>query len=162
MLCLQTIFVCGGKRDILRISDGWQIHCTSSYTFLINWLERFPQHKIRDFYITGESYGGHYVPQLTYTILLNNKNTQNTIINRKGIAVSTSLNYWVPICALTSIISFLNDLGINLIGIYLYYNTITDSEWMDWWCHCVYTKTCRLMHWTRTKPTKEFSLTVSL
>ncbi|KAK6144128.1 hypothetical protein DH2020_020948 [Rehmannia glutinosa] len=57
-----------------------------AYTFLVNWLERFPQYKARDFYITGESYAGHYVPQLAYTILLNNKNTNQTVINLKGIA----------------------------------------------------------------------------
>lgn len=59
-----------------------------SYTFLINWLERFPQYKTRDFFITGESYAGHYVPQLAYTILSNNKITNQTVINLKGIAVS--------------------------------------------------------------------------
>lgn len=59
-----------------------------SYTFLVNWLERFPQYKSRDFYITGESYAGHYVPQLAYTILSNN-NTTNQTINLKGIAVSS-------------------------------------------------------------------------
>lgn len=37
--------------------------------FLINWMERFPEYKHRDFYITGESYAGHYVPQLAQLIL---------------------------------------------------------------------------------------------
>ncbi|PPS04807.1 hypothetical protein GOBAR_AA15855 [Gossypium barbadense] len=32
-----------------------------AYAFLVNWLERFPQYKTRDLYITGESYAGHYV-----------------------------------------------------------------------------------------------------
>lgn len=63
-----------------------------SYTFLINWLERFPQYKNRDFYITGESYAGHYVPQLAQKILQNNKITNQTVINLRGIAVSPSLN----------------------------------------------------------------------
>ncbi|KAF8405073.1 hypothetical protein HHK36_009970 [Tetracentron sinense] len=62
-----------------------------AYTFLVNWLERFPQYKTRDFFITGESYAGHYVPQLAYTILLNNKNTNQTYINLKGIAIGNAL-----------------------------------------------------------------------
>ncbi|KAF7138715.1 hypothetical protein RHSIM_Rhsim07G0231300 [Rhododendron simsii] len=49
--------------------------------------ERFPRYKSRDFYITGESYAGHYVPQLAYTILSNNKITNQTVINLKGIAI---------------------------------------------------------------------------
>ncbi|KAJ0533281.1 putative carboxypeptidase D [Helianthus annuus] len=63
-----------------------------AYVFLVNWLERFPQYKTRDFYITGESYAGHYVPQLAYAILLNNKKTNQTIINIKGIAIG---NAWI-------------------------------------------------------------------
>nr|XP_043630085.1 serine carboxypeptidase 1-like [Erigeron canadensis] len=62
-----------------------------SYTFLVNWLERFPQYKNRDFYITGESYAGHYVPQLAYTILVNNKITNQTIIKMKGIAIGNAV-----------------------------------------------------------------------
>ncbi|KAM1134060.1 hypothetical protein ACFX19_043942 [Malus domestica] len=63
-----------------------------SYKFLVNWLERFPQYKTRDFFITGESYAGHYVPQLASTILLNNKVTNQTKINLKGIAIG---NAWI-------------------------------------------------------------------
>ncbi|KAH1189679.1 Serine carboxypeptidase II-3 [Glycine max] len=62
-----------------------------AYVFLINWLERFPEYKTRDFYITGESYAGHYVPQLAYTILVNNKFSQQNI-NLKGIAIG---NAWI-------------------------------------------------------------------
>nr|XP_043628530.1 serine carboxypeptidase 1-like [Erigeron canadensis] len=62
-----------------------------AYTFLVNWLERFPQYKNRDFYITGESYAGHYVPQLAYTIVSYNKITNQTIINIKGIAIGNAL-----------------------------------------------------------------------
>ncbi|KAK9073964.1 hypothetical protein SSX86_006558 [Deinandra increscens subsp. villosa] len=63
-----------------------------AYVFLVNWLERFPQYKTRDFYISGESYAGHYVPQLAYTIILNNKKTNQTIVNIKGIAIG---NAWI-------------------------------------------------------------------
>jgi serine carboxypeptidase-like clade 2 len=40
------------------------------YTFLLNWLERFPEYKGGDFFITDESYDGHYVPQLATVIAL--------------------------------------------------------------------------------------------
>ncbi|KAH7523589.1 hypothetical protein FEM48_Zijuj06G0027900 [Ziziphus jujuba var. spinosa] len=63
-----------------------------SYTFLVNWLERFPQYKTRDLFLTGESYAGHYVPQLAYTILSKNQNKNQTKINLKGIAIG---NAWV-------------------------------------------------------------------
>lgn len=61
-----------------------------SYTFLINWLERFPQYKSRDFYITGESYAGHYAPQLALSILENNKISKNTVINLRGVAIGNA------------------------------------------------------------------------
>ncbi|KAL7585867.1 hypothetical protein Lser_V15G45801 [Lactuca serriola] len=61
-----------------------------SYTFLVNWLERFPEYKSRDFYITGESYAGHYIPQLAQLIVQNNKITNQTVINLKGIALGNA------------------------------------------------------------------------
>ncbi|GKC22278.1 serine carboxypeptidase II-2, partial [Tanacetum coccineum] len=44
------------------------LHCVAAedlLQFVLNWLERFPQYKGRDFYMKGESYAGHYVPQLS-------------------------------------------------------------------------------------------------
>ncbi|PWA44485.1 Peptidase S10, serine carboxypeptidase [Artemisia annua] len=63
-----------------------------SYTFLLNWFERFPQYKNRSFFITGESYAGHYVPQLASLILSENEKTNQTIINLTGIAIG---NAWI-------------------------------------------------------------------
>ncbi|KAK7312108.1 hypothetical protein VNO77_35706 [Canavalia gladiata] len=62
-----------------------------NYLFLVNWLERFPEYKNRDFYISGESYAGHYVPQLAHTILYHNKKANKTIINLKGILIGNAV-----------------------------------------------------------------------
>jgi serine carboxypeptidase-like clade 2 len=76
-----------------RTSDynntGDRSTAADAYTFLINWLERFPEYKGRRFFITGESYGGHYIPQLANTILSNNKIMNTTMVNLKGVAVSS-------------------------------------------------------------------------
>lgn len=67
---------------------GDEATAEDNYVFLLNWLERFPEYKDREFYISGESYAGHYVPQLAHTILYYNKMTNKTKINLKGILVS--------------------------------------------------------------------------
>ena len=67
---------------------------SDNYVFLLNWLERFPEYKNRDFYISGESYAGHYVPQLARTILHHNKKANKTLVNLKGIIVSLSLYHF--------------------------------------------------------------------
>ncbi|CAD6236077.1 unnamed protein product [Miscanthus lutarioriparius] len=62
-----------------------------AYAFLVNWLERFPQYKHREFYIAGESYAGHYVPQLAQLIYEKNKSIQNPTINFKGFMVGNAV-----------------------------------------------------------------------
>ncbi|KAJ6772941.1 CARBOXYPEPTIDASE [Salix koriyanagi] len=60
-------------------------------TFLVNWFERFPQYKFRDFYIAGESYAGHYVPQLSQIVYQKNKGIKNPVINFKGFLVGNAV-----------------------------------------------------------------------
>lgn len=61
--------------------SGDQKTAQDSYTFLLKWLERFPEYKTSDFFVAGQRYAGHYVPQLAQTILQNNKITNQTVIN---------------------------------------------------------------------------------
>jgi serine carboxypeptidase-like clade 2 len=67
--------------------NGDRKTAADNYVFLVNWLERFPEYKNRDFYIAGESYAGHYAPQLAHNILYHNKKANRTIVNLKGIMV---------------------------------------------------------------------------
>ncbi|CAL9040396.1 serine carboxypeptidase-like 45 [Musa acuminata AAA Group] len=53
--------------------------------FLQRWFNKFPGYKNRDLYITGESYAGHYVPQLAQLMVEFNKKAK--IFNLKGIAM---------------------------------------------------------------------------
>ncbi|KAJ0017680.1 hypothetical protein Pint_11297 [Pistacia integerrima] len=71
--------------------SGDNATAADAYTFLANWLERFPQYKTRDFFITGESYAGHYVPQLANEIMLHNKYSNQPVINLKGIAIGNGV-----------------------------------------------------------------------
>ncbi|KAI9125669.1 hypothetical protein K1719_003087 [Acacia pycnantha] len=70
--------------------------------FLIRWMSRFPQYKYRDFYISGESYAGHYVPQLAQKIYHYNK-ANPQIINLKGFIVGNAVtdNYYDGIGTVT-------------------------------------------------------------
>ncbi|ONM55530.1 Serine carboxypeptidase-like 40 [Zea mays] len=56
--------------------SGDQRTADDAFVFLINWLERFPEYKARAFYISGESYAGHYVGN---AYLDDNKNTKGQI-----------------------------------------------------------------------------------
>ncbi|XP_059666099.1 serine carboxypeptidase-like 27 isoform X1 [Cornus florida] len=75
--------------DVINVGD--KRTAEDSYTFLVKWFERFPQYKHRTFYIAGESYGGHYVPQLSQLIVRRNKGIKNPIINFKGFLVGNAL-----------------------------------------------------------------------
>ena len=61
---------------------------------LISWFQKFPEFAFHDFYITGESYGGIYIPTLAYNIQLYNQATSSARINLKGIAVGNGCTDW--------------------------------------------------------------------
>ncbi|GFP84271.1 serine carboxypeptidase-like 40 [Phtheirospermum japonicum] len=73
------------------VSGGDKRTAMDNYEFLLNWLERFPEYKNREFYISGESYAGHYVPQLAHIILRHNHKSNKTIINLKGIIIGNAV-----------------------------------------------------------------------
>ncbi|EEF51706.1 serine carboxypeptidase-like 45 [Ricinus communis] len=53
--------------------------------FLKHWYNRFPQYRHRDLFITGESYAGHYIPQLAKLMVEINK--KEKLFHLKGIAL---------------------------------------------------------------------------
>eukprot|EP00755_Sulcionema_specki_P003719 Sspe_Gene.28339::Locus_12777_Transcript_2_2_Confidence_0.667_Length_1392::g.28339::m.28339/K16297/SCPL-II; serine carboxypeptidase-like clade II len=59
-----------------------------NYAFIKGFLEKFPQYKTRDFFISSESYGGHYMPTLAKQIV-----TSGGIPNFKGVFVGNPLTY---------------------------------------------------------------------
>ncbi|KAK4401624.1 Serine carboxypeptidase II-3 [Sesamum angolense] len=90
VLFLESPAGVGFSYSNTSVEYGDKQTAADAYTFLLNWFERFPEYKTRDFYITGESYAGHYVPQLASLILKNNKITNHTVINLKGIAIGNA------------------------------------------------------------------------
>ncbi|XP_010479023.1 PREDICTED: serine carboxypeptidase-like 44 [Camelina sativa] len=84
---------------------GWSYsNTTSDYTtgdettakdmlvFMLRWLEKFPQFKTRNLFLAGESYAGHYIPQLADVILeYNTRPSSRFKFKLKGIAIGNPL-----------------------------------------------------------------------
>ncbi|KAK9101741.1 hypothetical protein Sjap_018995 [Stephania japonica] len=77
------------SQDLLN--NGDKRTAEDSLAFLLKWLERFPQYKGREFYISGESYAGHYVPQLAQAVVRYNNLSEDKSINLKGYMVGNAL-----------------------------------------------------------------------
>ncbi|CAN6458508.1 unnamed protein product [Victoria cruziana] len=83
---------------------GWSYSNTSSdyelgdsataldmYRFLLGWYAKFPEYKSSAFFLTGESYAGHYIPQLANVLLEHNRNSSGFKFNLKGLAIGNPL-----------------------------------------------------------------------
>ncbi|RHZ28783.1 hypothetical protein DYB31_015505 [Aphanomyces astaci] len=61
------------------------------YGFLQGFLKKNPKFKSHPFFITGESYGGHYVPSAAHYILNQSPDKADGRINLKGISVGNGI-----------------------------------------------------------------------
>ncbi|MCD7463608.1 Protein cbp3, mitochondrial [Datura stramonium] len=61
------------------------------YDFLQAFFKTHPQYAKNDFYITGESYAGHYIPAFASRVHQGNKNKEGIYVNLKGFAIGNGL-----------------------------------------------------------------------
>ncbi|KAL8166587.1 hypothetical protein V2J09_008086 [Rumex salicifolius] len=76
------------KRDIRHNEDAVS---NDLYDFLQAFFEAHPQFVNNDFYITGESYAGHYIPAFASRVHRGNKVNEGIHINLKGFAIGNGL-----------------------------------------------------------------------
>ncbi|RCV46145.1 hypothetical protein SETIT_9G509200v2 [Setaria italica] len=100
---------------------GDNMTASDSLQFLLKWLDRFPEYKNRDFFIVGESYAGHYVPELATAIQVAKITRPAEVpINLKGIALGNAiLEFAAEQAALYEYLwqhAFISDSGHNMIA----------------------------------------------
>ncbi|XAR60018.1 Carboxypeptidase C [Bertholletia excelsa] len=61
------------------------------YDFLQAFFKQHPQYAKNDFYITGESYAGHYIPAFAARVHRGNKDKEGIFVNLKGFAIGNGL-----------------------------------------------------------------------
>uniref|UniRef100_A0A1D1XLI7 Carboxypeptidase n=1 Tax=Anthurium amnicola TaxID=1678845 RepID=A0A1D1XLI7_9ARAE len=109
-------------------TSGDERTAEDALVFLVRWMQRFPQYRYRDFYISGESYAGHYVPQLAEKILNYNKGFSKPFINLKGFLVGNAVT----------------DNHYDMVGTVTYWWThsmISDRTYRSILSHCNFTAT---------------------
>ncbi|KDO83616.1 hypothetical protein CISIN_1g0117641mg, partial [Citrus sinensis] len=77
------------------------------HVFMMNWYEKFPEFKSRELFLTGESYAGHYIPQLADVLLDHNAHSKGFKFNIKGVA-ATKMSVGVDVCMTLERFFYLN------------------------------------------------------
>jgi carboxypeptidase C (cathepsin A) len=73
--------------DIGDYKTGDEVTANDNYNFIQGWLDRFPQYRKNELYLSSESYGGHYIPTLTLNIIKRQKEADEKTINLGGFLV---------------------------------------------------------------------------
>ncbi|KAJ0963571.1 hypothetical protein J5N97_028693 [Dioscorea zingiberensis] len=76
------------ERDIRQDEKGVS---DDLYDFLQEFFKAHPEYVKNDFYITGESYAGHYIPAFASRVHQGNKAKEGVHINLKGFAIGNGL-----------------------------------------------------------------------
>ena len=61
------------------------------WAFLQNFITQFPQYFTNGFYVIGESYGGHFVPNIVNYLWKQNNGDSGTYINLKGFGIGNGM-----------------------------------------------------------------------
>ena len=105
--------------DGVYATDDYQVSL-DNYNAIQEFLKKFPEYAKHDFYITGESYGGIYVPTLSVRVL---NGVETYPINFKGFAIGNGLLSW--------------EMNDNSMIFYAYYHGLFGySLWQDLVLHC--------------------------
>ncbi|KAH7537131.1 serine carboxypeptidase-like [Ziziphus jujuba] len=95
------------RRDIRHNEEGVS---NDLYDFLQAFFAEHPQLAKNDFYITGESYAGHYIPAFAARVHRGNKAKEGIHINLKGFAIGNGLTD--PAIQYKAYTDFALDMGI--------------------------------------------------
>ncbi|XP_044483456.1 serine carboxypeptidase-like [Mangifera indica] len=76
------------ENDIRHDEDGVS---NDLYDFLQAFFKEHPQYAMNDFFITGESYAGHYIPAFAARVHRGNRAKEGIHINLKGFAIGNGL-----------------------------------------------------------------------
>ncbi|KAI5084784.1 hypothetical protein GOP47_0000953 [Adiantum capillus-veneris] len=73
-----------------RVTDDAKT-AQDSLRFLLGWFKKFPEYTSNKLFLTGESYAGHYIPQLASLLLDYNDKQGRQVFNLKGVALGNPL-----------------------------------------------------------------------
>lgn len=80
------------------------------YSLLEQFFQIYPEYQPNDFYVTGESYAGKYVPAISYKIHVENQGSPKVRINFKGMAIGDGL--CDPVTMMPQYADFMYNLGL--------------------------------------------------
>ncbi|RZC79940.1 hypothetical protein C5167_042515, partial [Papaver somniferum] len=87
--CTSFGVILANHSDLHKFITQFSIFVSTQCNFVLcltgHFSSKHPQFQKNDFYITGESYAGHYIPAFASTVNKGNKNKEGILINLQGV-----------------------------------------------------------------------------